>query len=314
MTTTTRRTTATRNRPAGDAAAGAFRIGYASFPATGCAPWQGTAVDEWNSLLLRARRSIGISRPALARLAGVSAQTVKAYERGLRRPSKHLLVGILDALAVDRLVRNQVLLGAGFAPDGELLGPHNPDYMFTASEAVALIASLPWPAHVQTELMEVVAANRLAQRLWGVDLDHEFEGAVERNLVTFATNPRFADRILNWDETATVAVGALKGHHRGSVALPEAATAYFGAVLERVFNADPRYSRRLLDLWERVPPRVPKIRWYYTVMWNDPELGVLRFLVSAASADEPGGLMFHEWMPVDAETWEKLEILRARRL
>jgi hypothetical protein len=35
-------------------------------------------------------------------------------------------------------------------------------------------------------------------------------------------------------------------------------------------------------------------------------------LVSAASADEAGGLMFHEWMPVDAETWEKLEILRAR--
>ncbi|MFN8618260.1 MAG: helix-turn-helix domain-containing protein [Dehalococcoidia bacterium] len=270
-------------------------------------------MDEWNAMLLDARKSIGLSRPAVAALAGVSAQTVKAYELGLRRPSRQLLVGILDVLAVDRMVRNQILLSAGFAPDGELLGPHNPDYMFTSAEAVSLISTLPWPAHVQTELMEVIAANRLAQRLWGVDLDREFHGAVERNLITFATNPRFADRILNWEETATVAVGALKGHHRGSVLQPEAATAYFGAVLDRVFSADPRYSRRLLDLWDRVPPRVPKIRWYYPVVWSDAELGVLRFLVSAASADEPGGLMFHEWMPTNAETWQKLEVLQSRR-
>ncbi len=264
-------------------------------------------MTEWAALLRKARRDIGLSRPALAEGAGVSAQTVKAYELGFRRPSRALLASLLDVLEVDRRLRNEILVGAGFAPDGERLGPHNPDYMYTVDEARALIAGLPWPSHVTSELMEVVAANRVAQRLWGVDLERELLGPVERNLATFATNPRFADRVTNWDALVAVAIGVLKGHHRGAVPLPETATAYFAAVIERVFDGNPRYVRRLLDLWDRVPPRTAKIRWFYDVHWADRVAGEMRFRVSVAVADEPGGLMFHDWIPVGAETWTRLE-------
>ncbi len=264
-------------------------------------------MTEWAALLRKARSDIGMSRPALAANAGVSAQTVKAYELGFRRPSRALLTSLLDVLEVDRRLRNEILVGAGFAPDGERLGPTNPDYMYTVDEARALADTLPWPCHVTSELMEVVAANGVAQRLWGVDLEHELPGPVDRNLATFATNPRFADRVTNWEAVVSVAVGVLKGHHRGAVPLPETTTAYFAAVMERVFDGNARYVRRLLNLWDRVPPRAPKIRWFYDVNWSDRVVGEMRFRVSVAMADEPGGLMFHDWVPADAQTWSRLD-------
>ncbi|MCL4230804.1 MAG: helix-turn-helix transcriptional regulator [Dehalococcoidia bacterium] len=266
-------------------------------------------MSEWAVLLRKARTDIGMSRPALAAGAGVSAQTVKAYELGLRRPSQTLLSALLDVLELDRRLRNEILVGAGFAPDGGQLGPHNPDYMYTVEEARSLIEGHPWPACVASEMMEVVAANRAAQRLWGVDLDHEFASPVERNLATFATNPRFADHVKNWEAVTSVAIGVLKGHHRGAVPLPESATAYFAAVMERVFDGNPRYVRRLLDLWDRVPARTPKIRWFFETVWSDNVAGEMRFKVSVAMADEPGGLTFHDWIPADAETWSRLDTL-----
>lgn len=249
-------------------------------------------------------------RRLLAEKAGVSVQTVKSYELGLRSPSRSLLIAILDVLEVDRRLRNEILFGAGFAPDGEQLGPSNPDYMYTLEEAGALIEDLPWPSHLNSELMEVVAANTLVQRLWGVDLRHEFTGAVERNLMNFATDNRFADRVKNWDATTALAISVLKGHHRGPVTLPESGKAYLSAVLERVFEGDPRYVRRLLDLWDRVPPAIPKVRWFYPVDWEHPAVGEMHFHVSVAMADEPGGLMFHDWIPASAETWTRLNSLR----
>lgn len=269
-------------------------------------------MDEWPVLLRDARREIRMPRRLLAERAGVSVQTVKSYELGLRRPSRSLLSAILDVLEVDRRLRNEILIGAGFAPDGERLGPRNTDYMFTLAEAGSLINELPWPAHVNSELMEVLAANSAVQRLWGIDLRHEFTSPIERNLMNFATDPRFADRVKNWEAVTAVAIGALKGHHRGPVPMPEAATAYFSAVMERVFGGDPGYVRRLLDLWDRVPPRTPKVRWFYPVTWDHPVAGEMNFQVSVAVADEPGGLAFHDWIPVDAATWTKLDVVLGR--
>lgn len=269
-------------------------------------------METWAQALRQARVDLGLSRPVVAGRAGVSVQTVKSYELGLRRPSRSLLAAILDALAVERGLRNAIMSGAGFAPDGAELGPRNADYQFSLDEARSLIDGLPWPAHVTSEQMEVMAANGIAQRLWGVDLAHEFLAPAERNLMTFATQTRFADRVRNWDEVASVGIAVLKGHHRGPVAVPESATAYFASVMERIFDGDPRYVRRLLDLWEGVVPRVPKVRWFYPVTWAHPVVGEMRFLVSVASAHEAAGLTFHEWMPLDAESWMRLDAVCGR--
>ncbi len=130
----------------------------------------------WSQRLQAARKALNISRVELATRAGMSAQTVKAYELGLRRPSRLLLTALLDTLKLDRSVRNEVLEAVGFAPDGRLLGPDRaPNYVFTTDEALEHIEALPWPAFVFNDVIEVVVANKMAQQIWGVDLETEFQ-------------------------------------------------------------------------------------------------------------------------------------------
>ncbi len=253
-----------------------------------------------------------ISQRALAKQAGVSAATVKAYELGLRRPSRELLTAILDSLKVERAQRNRILMSAGFAPDGLSLRPDNPDLMFTIEEAAEEIERYRWPAFALDEFMEVVAANRIAQRLWGVDLRREFTGPIERNLLSVASNPRFAERCVNWDEAIGVMISVFKGHYRGQETL-EQPSPYFEVVLQRFFQGDQKYVNRFLSLWDDTPPATAKLRWSYPIVWEEPGIGRMRFHCFASSANEWDGLAFNDWIPLDDKTWQALDALARRR-
>lgn len=266
-------------------------------------------MDDWARQLRQAREAEGLSREALASVANVSAQTVKAYELGLRNPSQDLLIALLDALKADRSLRNSVLIGAGFAPDGAELGPQNDDYMFGLREAEESIRQRPWPAHVNNELMEVVAANEVAQKLWDVDLAREYNTPVQRNMLTVASTPRFADCVANWDEMVSVGISIMKGHHRGAEEVPEGTSQYFAAVMQLLFAGDPKYVTRFLTLWESVPPRSPKIWWSYPVVWVRDQ-AVLRFTATVSLANEQDGLYFHDWIPMDGATATALDEIK----
>jgi transcriptional regulator with XRE-family HTH domain len=269
--------------------------------------------NDWSQGLYSARTSLRLSRTTLARLAGVSAETIKAYELGLRHPTRLYLVAILDALRLERHARNEILFSAGFAPDGEGLGPTRvPHYMFSPAEAARHVEAMPWPAFVLNEYTEVVFVNKLVERLWDIDLEEEFPNPLDRNLVSVASLPRFADRVENWEETMAVGISVFKGHHRGAEML-DSASPYFKQVLERFLRGDPKYVGRLMQLWQETPPRDPKVRWEYEIIWNEPGIGRLHFISVVNTASEPDGLAFNDWMPVDAPTWEALERIRTRR-
>jgi transcriptional regulator with XRE-family HTH domain len=264
--------------------------------------------QEWSRLLLEARTYVGLPRAELARRASLSPETVRAYEVGRRRPSRQLLTAILDALKVDRSVRNSIQVAAGFAPDGRGLGPQNPDLMFTVEEAAEEVERYRWPAFVSDEMAWLVAANSVAQRLWGVDLRSELTDPVDRHLLGAASSPRFADRCLNWDEVMTIMLGRLKLHHRGPED-PEHLSPYITAVLQRFLQGDRKYVARLINAWQEATPISPKIRWSYPVVWQEPDIGVMRFHAFVSSANEEDGFAFNDWIPVDAESWERLERL-----
>ena len=266
-------------------------------------------MDQWRTELRRAREALRLSRDALAAIAGVSAPAIKSYELGLRQPTHETLLALLDALKVDRHARNALLMDAGYAPDGRQLSPQNHNYAFSFEEAAETVTRLRWPAHVNNEFMEVVAANDIVQRIWDVDLGREYNEPVVRNMIAVATNPRFADRLVNWDEMVSVGISIMKGHHRGSEQLPEGQSHYFMAVMQHVLEGDPRYVQRLLALWERVPPRQPKIRWHYPVVWDHADVGRLQFTVSVTVANEDDGLYFNDWIPDDAQTLERVQKL-----
>lgn len=254
--------------------------------------------NEWPADLRQARRGAALNREELARRAGISAESVRAYETGRRRPSRKSLVTILDALKLERRGRDEILVGAGYAPDGFNLGPdRHPDYMFTLDQAQEHLDTTPWPAFVMNEVLEVVAANQRVQDLWGVDLRREFVEPHQRNMLGLASNPRFAERLLNWDEMVAAGVSVFKGHHRGPEDL-SAPSPLFNQVLESLAAGDPQYVARFLDLWQKTPPRTPKVRWWYPVVWRAGD-AVLRFRGLVTTCDEPHGLAFNDWIPID---------------
>jgi len=268
--------------------------------------------QDWRRWLLEARERTGLSRSELARRASLSLETIRAYEQGRRRPTAQSLTAVLEALRLERGERNRILEAVGFAADGLRLMPHNPDLYFTLEEATEEIERYAWPAHVNNEMMEVLAANRVAQRLWGVDLEREFTGPVERNMLSVVSSPRFASQVKNWDEVVSVAIAVMRGHHRGPETQPEGSSAYYAAVMKRFMEGVPNLVHRFFELWELTPARTPKVRWTSRVEWQHPEVGLMRFEVFTSACNEPDGLSFIDWIPLDAATWQALEALRSK--
>jgi transcriptional regulator with XRE-family HTH domain len=268
-------------------------------------------MESWFRMLRAARSGLGVGQADLAARADISLASLKSYELGKRHPSRPYLIAILDALKLERSHRNAILGAAGYVSDSYEIGPWaDARFMFTPEEATAYIATYRWPAFLANEMMEVVAANAVAQRLWRVDMRTEFLDPIERNLLSVASNPRFADRCANLTELLLVMASVFKGHHRGAEA-PEQPSPYFAKVLERFLSGEPKYVEPFLQAFQEAVPRTPKIRWEYPVVWNDPDAGVMRFTGMVNPANEPDGLAFNDWVPLDAATWQALERLAA---
>lgn len=268
--------------------------------------------NDWSAKLQAARKSLRLTRAALAAVVGVSAQTIKAYELGNRHPARPILLAILDELKIERGARDEILLSAGLAPVGMYIGPNRePDYLFTPEQAAEYIAALPWPAFILDDLMQVVCGNRLVEALWGVDIERDYPDLIDRSLIRFSTAPRFADRVLNWDDLVSVGIAVFKGHHLGRETL-ETPSVFFTRALETIMQGDARYVNRFFQLWEATPPNKPKVRWSYPMVWQGEDGEVLRFRVNVSEANDPRGLAFNDMLPVDGQTWEAVERLSER--
>jgi transcriptional regulator with XRE-family HTH domain len=269
-------------------------------------------MDDWRAQLRQAREHLGLSREDAGRLSGVGASTIKTYELGRRRPPHAKLTALLTAYRLNREEQRHILEGAGFVSDDHpeaAAGNHN---WHSAAEAEAEVQRHGWPAFVLDEFVRVVAANDAAQRLWGVDLRHEFTSPVDRNMLSVASNPRFADRCVNWDEAIGIIVAPFKAHDWAPERVEQPGP-YFAAVLDQFMRGDKSYVTRFLKAWEGAPSTWRnKARFTYPVVWNEPGIGVLRFESIASPANDPDGLAFNDWIPLDAATWEGLERLKAR--
>lgn len=194
--------------------------------------------------------------------------------------------------------------------DSQSLSPtQHPDYHFTLDQAVREMNSHPWPAAVVSEQMEVLAANAPLQRVWRVDLRSELNTPVERNILSVIANPRFEGRLANWDQVVGIAIAVLKGHYLGAETEPQGSSAYFAAVMQHFLEGVPSYVTRLSDIWQRTEPMTPKVRWTCPITWRDPDVGVMNFHAVMSDANEPKGMAFMDWLPLDGVTWERLHSL-----
>ena len=278
----------------------------------GCySPAKGGTVADWSTLLRDLRDREGLTRREVASRAAIAPATVKAYELGLRHPSRELLAAVLDALKADLLTRNQVLAGAGFVPDGRTHADRLDNEWFTFEKAAAEIEQSPFPAHLGSETMDVVAANTAMQGVWGVDLRFDHRRPFELNLLSMLSAADVADRIENWDEATSIAVSVLKGHYGGDAAIQVEHNPYLAAAMQHFLEGEPAYVQRLLQIWAAVEPRKRKRRWAYPVTWLHPEAGRLSFHVQVNPADAVGSISFNDWIPIDEATWAGVRWLSA---
>ena len=259
-------------------------------------------------MLVAARTRLGLSQAELAKRAVVSLAAVKSYEQGTRHPSRPYLVALLDAMKIEREERGAILVAAGYAHDWQELGPVEGDLDYTLEGAQAAIDCTPWPAFVVNENVEVIAANKLVQQFWGVDLRTEFLDQTERNMLIMASEPRFAAHVANWDEAVGTMVAMFKGHHRGAEALDNPSP-NFKAILDRFLAGDPQYIARFLKLWQEVEPRQPEQRWSYPMVWNADGIGLIRFQSMVSNASFKRSWAFNDWTPTDADSWSNLTAL-----
>jgi transcriptional regulator with XRE-family HTH domain len=270
--------------------------------------------DEWRALLRKARREMGITVPQAAGRAGISPETVRAYEGGRRKPSRTHLLALVRGLQVNAANGNAILERAGFAPERTLFPADRfPAFYFRAGETQAEVDRVPWPAFASNDLSEVVAANTAVQALWDIDWKHELRArtAAGRNLLAVASDHHFADRVVNWDECVGVIAAVTKGRPH----LPEQIeqpSDYLNQVLAEFARGDAAFLARLIEVWAATPPAEAKVRWGYPVVWSDADFGEMRFQAIVSQASEPDALGFNDWHPVDADTWQVLERVKAR--
>jgi transcriptional regulator with XRE-family HTH domain len=270
-------------------------------------------MDAWRASLASARRRLRISREQLAELAGVSPATVRGYEDGRRHPRQETLESILRALRLERTVANPIREGAGFAPVRSLFA-HQPSYFFRPGpELDAEVERVSWPQFVSNDNFEFVAANAAAEAVWGVDFKAERARRAphEMNVLHVATEYGFPDVVENWDDVIQMVVrGFLEPALQDDVNEP---SPYLNKTIAPFFSDGREYVDRLLNAWETVERQPARVRWHYAIRWRDPDEGRMRFHAMVSTASERDGLSFNDWIPLDAETWQVLQAVKARR-
>jgi transcriptional regulator with XRE-family HTH domain len=265
--------------------------------------------DKWRASLRDLRKRLGLSLESLAERTGLSYETLRGYENGRRSPTRAslaLVLGQLDPSAADA---NEIFTGAGFSVDARLF----PDgefatYFFTVSELREAVERVPWPEFVLDDREELVAANFATRALWNMESSPD---GTRPHILRVAYDYRFGDRVRNWDECARTLASVFKGHPREPRSNGSDDPSSIRDIAMMAAE-DPAFFAPLLQVWVSAEPVPAKARWEYPVRWSAPGGDEIRFLSVVSVANERDGLSFHDWHPVDPDSWAALDGIKRR--
>jgi transcriptional regulator with XRE-family HTH domain len=258
---------------------------------------------DWRRALREQRRARGFTQTRLAREANLSLSAVKQYESGQRKPSADALDAIIAALGLTAEQSTTIRAGAGFAPDMkrifyERLGPYDLTDLEEQAEGYS------WPVFVTNMAADVLVANRAFFRAIGPRLEHLFRtDPARRNFLSVGSEPQFAERVRNWDDSMRFFIGLMKGEPRWDHNLERPAPLLEQAY-RRFLEGDPTYVRRTLMLYEGAPPVRHTTRIDYRVDWTMEDGREVTFKGLIHVADLYQELTWHDWLPADASTFE----------
>ena len=268
-----------------------------------------TAMDAWYDQLRRIRERRGASRQELAELCGLSAHSLRSYELGRRRPTRHRLLVLLKCLKVTAHARNIILADAGFAPEAPVERFREPNV--PPKDALRLIRQRPLPALLLNERAEVLAISGAAWRLFGIP-QYEQNPPRRRNALSEIVFRVAASRVLNWDEVLRQTVQFLKAGLSGE-ASPDAADSPVNAILANLVTGDPVRLAQFEELWKKTPPFRGRMTGHiYPSIWKVPG-GAIHFNVFVGCLNTEVGLYAHTMVPADARSHLLLDKLLAGR-
>jgi transcriptional regulator with XRE-family HTH domain len=262
-------------------------------------------MPEWNTELREARERLGMSREALSERSGVSANSLKSYELGRRRPTRQNLSRLLTSMKLDELSRSVIFADAGFATEIPVERFREPNA--TRKEAVQLVRNRPWPAFLVDMRLEVLALSAAAWRLLG---EPERDLQQRPSVLTVVTRREMRVRVQNLVEILSLAVKLFK-HGVPEEPSLEAPGPYLSRILKQLLAGDPALIAQFAKLWETVPPLETRITGtLYDCVWNS-DAGTIRFKCLITCLNAADGLYDHNWMPADARSHALLEELAA---
>lgn len=265
--------------------------------------------------LSEARKAVGLSRVALAESAGVSADALYAYERGIRRPRRDTLLRIATALSVDGYTANQWLRSLGYAEEpsdfaravlglearGVMKG-HLAVHGVSEQQRLAELQSTPWPCFMVNAMCEVEDANDAARRLVGLDAIPPPGANARVHLLDFMFSPICRSRLKNWAEVAgAILPSALRPFVMGYAGdKPDTALADRIKAFRR---RDPAALRELAEAWDLAAERPVQHRIAVPVEWGGESGALMRYqcFVSPWNGFDPYWGV--DWHPANAAAW-----------
>jgi hypothetical protein len=162
------------------------------------------------------------------------------------------------------------------------------------------------------DTVQVVAANRAVQAVWGFDFAKERRRRTPFQMTMFAIgrDVGFLDHMTNWPVSFRAAAEMTKGRAE-RLHLPVGPTETMEA-MRAISGGDAVLMKQLVRVWTKAKPTQARMQSDFPVIWRDPEHGEMRFRSIISVASERDLLYFRDWHPVDAETWQVLEKVKAR--
>ena len=239
------------------------------------------------------RRTPGLRREEVATLAGVGVTWYTWLEQGRATGvSEQVVRAVARALRMSDAELHHALVLSGHTPVSAA-----PPMTLRAEQAELLESFLPFPAAVQGDGYEIVAANR-AYRFLFSDLDaYDPE---DRNCAWLMfTDPTWNAALVDRDVVLpeiTARLRARAAEHPGD--------ARWTRLIERLRDASPLFR----NLWERyeVADDRPSLRRY-----RSPSVGALTVHFQSLWLDPKRGTRIIVMTPADAKTRERLERLAA---
>lgn len=263
---------------------------------------------NWRAALRQQRTARGFTQARLAREANLSLSALKQYESGTRHPSAEALDAIIAALGLTAEQSGPIRAGAGYAPDlrrifYERLGPYELADLQEQAERYK------WPVFVTNISADVLVANRMFFRVLGHELSTAFRADPQRrNFLGVGSDPLFAGRVTNYDESMRFFIGLMKGEDRWQHNLERPAPLLEGA-MRRFLSGDPAYVSRMVRLYQDAPAVRHTTRIDYRIGWllEDGREVTFRGLIHVADLYQE--LVWHDWIAEDAGTAAIMESL-----